>query len=198
MICESKAPNLSKLIICIVGMPGAGKSTIARGLDARGFTVVSMGDAVRAEADRRNLEPTSENLGALMLEIRKRGGAGAVADLVAPQILNAAQDTVVVDGVRSGAEIDALRRAGMVRVLLVHASVDTRFGHLSRRKRSDDPLARRSFQERDWRELGVGISAPIALADEAISNNNTSIDELNEAAYKIVSRWVRQNEAAEP
>ena len=50
-----------RLIVCLTGMPGAGKSTIAGGLRERGgHTLVNMGDAVRAEAARRGLEPTSD------------------------------------------------------------------------------------------------------------------------------------------
>ena len=39
-------------------MPGAGKSTIASGLKSKGFEIINMGDAVREEAKKRNLEPT--------------------------------------------------------------------------------------------------------------------------------------------
>ncbi len=57
------------------------------------------------------------------------------------------------------------------------------------RGRTDDPKNRENFDERDTREIGVGISTPIALADESISNNNLSIDELIENAYKIIQGW---------
>jgi len=53
-------------------MPGAGKSTIAEGLKSKGYDIVNMGNAVRAEAKKRNLESTRENLGKLMLELREK------------------------------------------------------------------------------------------------------------------------------
>ncbi len=53
-------------------MPGAGKSTIANGLKSKNFKIIKMGDSVRDEAKKRNLEPTGENLGKLMLELRKK------------------------------------------------------------------------------------------------------------------------------
>jgi len=37
-------------------MPGAGKSTIADGLKLKGYENVNMGNAVREEAKKRNLE----------------------------------------------------------------------------------------------------------------------------------------------
>ena len=86
-------------------MPGAGKSTIAEGLRARGCTVVNMGDAVRAEAERRNIEPTGDNLGRIMLELRERDGPGAVAHLIKPLVSGVRGGTVVIDGIRSDKEV---------------------------------------------------------------------------------------------
>ena len=171
-------------------MPGAGKSTIASGLKTKGYTVINMGDAVRTEAKNRNLEPTGQNLGKLMLELREKNGQGAVAELIKPQIENSESDIVVIDGVRSNAELNVLRKFGTVKLLAVHASTDTRFDFLKTRGRSDDPKSKNNFDERDNRELGVGISNSIALADESISNNNLSKDELIDTAFKIIEGWI--------
>ena len=73
---------MSKLIVCLTGMPGAGKSTIALKLKEEGYETFSLGDGVRAEAKKLNLEPTGENLGKLMLELREKNGPGAVAELL--------------------------------------------------------------------------------------------------------------------
>ena len=181
---------MPRLIVCLTGMPGAGKSTIARGLAEAGYPTVNMGDAVRAEAARRGLEPTGPNLGGLMLELRRKGGPGAVAQLVVPRIRSSASEAVIVDGVRSDAEIGVLRGVSAVKLLLVHASTDTRFGFLSCRGRPDDPDSRESFEARDAREMGVGISEPIALADESISNNELTREQLVEKAGRIVRAWL--------
>jgi dephospho-CoA kinase len=171
-------------------MPGAGKSTIAAGLQKKGYVSINMGDAVRAEAKKRNLDPTAQNLGKLMLELREKNGQGVVAGLIKDQIINSNSDVVVIDGVRSNAEIEVLKKIAPVKLLAIHASTDTRYGYLSNRKRSDDPQNRKTFDERDNREISVGISASIALADETISNNNLTIDQLIETAYKIIQKWL--------
>ncbi|MFN3653723.1 MAG: AAA family ATPase [Candidatus Nitrosotenuis sp.] len=181
---------MPKLIVCLTGMPGAGKSTIAAGLQKKGFTSINMGDAVRAEAKKRNLEPTAQNLGKLMLELREKNGQGAVAELIKDQILNSKSEVVVIDGIRSNAEIEVLKKIATVKLLSIHASTDTRFSFLSARKRSDDPQDRKMFDERDNREINVGISTSIALADETISNNNLTIDQLIETAYNIIKKWL--------
>jgi dephospho-CoA kinase len=170
-------------------MPGAGKSTIADGLKSKNFNIINMGDSVRDEAKKRNLEPTGENLGKLMLELRKNNGPGAVAELIEDKIKNSESDVIVIDGIRSNEEIQVLRKNGIVKLLSIHASTDTRYDFLSNRGRSDDPKSRNKFNERDSREIGVGISTPIALADESISNNNLTIDELIETVYKIIKGW---------
>lgn len=171
-------------------MPGAGKSTICSGLEKKGFTTINMGDAVRAEAKRRNLDPTGQNLGKLMLELREKEGQGAVAKLIEDQITNSKSDIVVIDGVRSNAEIDVLKKIAKLKLLAVHASTDTRYTFLSTRHRSDDPQNRQSFDERDNREIGVGISASIALADETLSNNNLTVNQLIDNAYQIITKWL--------
>ena len=170
-------------------MPGAGKSTIANGLKSKNFNIINMGDAVRDEAKKRNLEPTGENLGKLMLDLRKNNGPGAVAELIEDEIKNSESDVIVIDGIRSNEEIQVLRKNGTIKLLSVHASTDTRYDFLNNRGRSDDPKSRNNFNERDTREISVGISTPIALADESISNNNLTIDELIETAYTIISGW---------
>ena len=172
-------------------MPGAGKSTIANGLKTKGFEIINMGDAVRAEAKKRNLEPTGETLGKLMLELREKNGPGAVAELIQDQITNSDSNVIVIDGIRSNAEIEILQKIGIVKILSIHGSTDTRYKFLTERGRSDDPQNRDTFDKRDTREIGVGISSSIALADESISNNDLTIEELIESAFKIIQGWTK-------
>ena len=186
---SESSTNLSKLIVCLTGMPGAGKSTIANGLKEKGFEIINMGDAVRAEAEKRNLEPTSQNLGKLMLELREKNGPGAVAELIKPSIENSNSNVIVIDGIRSNDEIQVLKKSANVKLLSILASTDTRFTFLHDRGRSDDPKSREIFEERDNRELGIGVGKSIELADESISNNELTKDELIETAYQVIQSW---------
>ena len=171
-------------------MPGAGKSTIVSKLKDGGYETFSLGDGVRAEAKRHNLEPTGENLGRLMLELREKNGPGAVAELIKDSIQNSSHKIIIIDGIRSIHEINVLKQTGNLKLLAVHASSDTRFNFLSERKRSDDPLTREKFEERDHREIGIGLEEIIDLADESIENNNVTIDEMVSSAIKIFQKWV--------
>ena len=171
-------------------MPGAGKSTIAEGLKPKGYDIVNMGNAVREEAKKRNLESTNSNLGKLMLELREKNGPGAIAELIKTQIESSTANVILIDGVRSNDEIQVLRKFGNVKLLAIHASADTRFSFLQKRGRTDDPQTKDQFEERDNRELGVGISNSIALSDDTISNTGLTKDELIEAAFKIIQSWI--------
>ena len=180
-----------KTIDCITGIPGAGKSTIVNKLEELGFEKFSLGDGIRAEAKRRNIEPSGENLGKIMLEVREKNGPGAVAELIKEPIQNSIEEVIIIDGVRSIAEIDVLKKIGDVKLLAVQASSETRFNFLSSRGRSDDPKTRENFEERDNREIGVGIDKSIENADKIITNHNLTIDELVNSAKEIIENWIK-------
>jgi len=182
---------LTKLLVCLTGMPGAGKSTIAEGLKSKGYEIINLGNAVRDEAKKRNLDPTRENLGKLMLELREENGPGAIAELVQIKIESSTANVMLIDGIRSNDEIQVLRKFGTVKLLAIHASTDTRFNFLQKRGRSDDPQTKEHFEERDNRELGVGISNSIALSDFALSNIGLTKDELIKNSYEIIQRWIK-------
>jgi len=171
-------------------MPGAGKSTIAEGLKPKGYDIINMGNVVREEATKKNLEPTRSNLGKLMLELREKNGPGAIAELIKPQIESSTANVILIDGVRSNDELQVLRKLGNVKLLAIHASTDTRFDFLQKRGRVDDPQTKDHFEERDNRELGVGISNSIALSDYAISNISLTKDKLIETAFSIIQSWI--------
>lgn len=182
-----------RLIVCLTGMPGAGKSTVASFLREKGFATVTMGDAVREEAKRQGLEPSDSNLGRLMLKLREDLGQGAVAHLVLRKLeRDGNSGNVIIDGIRSIPEVEVLKKVGHVKLLAIHASQDTRFKHLVDRGRSDAPASSDEFAGRDKRELSVGISEAIALADETISNNDLTLDQLKQHAHDIIMAWLEE------
>ncbi|HXW12343.1 MAG TPA: AAA family ATPase [Nitrososphaeraceae archaeon] len=186
------------LIVALTGMPGAGKTTVANYLAQKGIPLLIMGDAVREAAQNDGLEPTSDNLAKLMLRLREQNGPEAIAHLIANKIKNMKYENkefgvVIVDGIRSMAEIQVLKRVGNVKLLAIHGSTFTRYSHIKERARSDVPSNIGEFDKRDKVEMGVGISDAIALADETISNNDISISELCDLSFHIVQKWMDEN-----
>ena len=181
-----------RLLICVTGMPGAGKSTVATLLRNYGFSLITMGDVVREQAKLHNLEMTDANLGNLMLKLREDLGPAAVAHLILKKIkqdLGIKRD-IVIDGIRSIDEVKVLKTIGSVRLLAIHASAETRYNHIKHRGRADVPLDNTDFLIRDQREIDVGISEAIAMSDEVVSNNNLTMAELQNKVLGIVRKWL--------
>lgn len=161
----------SSIVVGVAGMPGAGKATVVEVARRKGYGIVVMGDEVREETKGRNMELTPENVGKVMLLMRREEGPAAVAKRCIPKIEKLRKPVVIVDGIRSLYESDAFKKHfPKFKLLAIHTSPETRFKRLFRRKRSDDPERWETFLERDWRELHVGLGGVIASADMIIVN----------------------------
>ncbi len=176
-----------KLII-ITGMPGAGKSGIAEVFHNVGVPVIVMGDVIREETRRRGLEPNPENTRKVMLELREKGGPGAVASFCVDELKGLETDTVVIEGCRSIAEIDVFDDfADEVVIVCVHTSPKERFRRLRERNRDDAPPSWDVFRERDIREISVGLGTVIALSDIMMVNDGTLL-EFQKQSAELVKR----------
>lgn len=183
------------LIVCITGMPGAGKTTVAKALRENGFKIITMGDVVREEATRQGLEQNDINLGKLMIRLRKTLGAGAIAHLIVQKMQKEPSDLVAVDGLRSMSEVEVLQKHGTVKVLGIHAPKEARFKFLKGRARKDAPKTEDEFLNRDKRELEVGIGEAISYSDKIITNDKT-IKELQAKALEIIKQWRKEVEGS--
>lgn len=178
------------LIVAITGMPGAGKSTAAEALVAKGWKRVVMGDVVREETKRRGLVADEANTGEVMRDLRRQHGETAIAELTLRSMQQSGSEGVVVDGIRSIAEVETFRKSAKVLLVAVHASRSRRFALLKERGRSDDPLTYEMFLRRDNRELEIGIGSAIALADEVVSNEHLAPEKLSARILEVVDDWV--------
>jgi dephospho-CoA kinase len=166
--------DTDKLVIGLAGMPGSGKSIVVDVAHEMGYAIVVMGDVIRQETLKRGLELTPQNVGSVMLELRKESGNYVIAQKCVPKIEEQSSPKVLVDGLRSLFEVDIFKEHfTKFSLVTVHASPQTRFSRLSNRRRSDDPAEWKVFQERDMRELGVGLGNVIAMAEHVIVNDNS-------------------------
>jgi len=185
--------NADKLVVGLAGMPGAGKSLVVETAQQEGYAVVVMGDVIREETQKRGLALNPKNMGKVMLELRETGGNSIVAQKCIPKILQTKSRKVIVDGLRSLYEADAFKkRFPRFSLVAVHASPETRFNRLYRRRRSDDPDGWKLFRERDMRELSVGLGNAIAMAEHLIINENNKDDtkaKVRETLRKVEEKW---------
>ena len=187
-----KVTTERKILIGTAGMPGAGKDTVKRLVRKLGLPVIVMGDEVRAEAKRKGLAITPENLGEVMLQMRKEGGPAVVAKRCIPKIKALKSSVIFIDGIRSLHEVEEFKKEFPdFRILAVHASPKTRFKRLLKRGRRDDPKSWEGFIERDHRELEVGLGDVIATADYMVINEGTK-RELEANLTRLLRREVKE------
>jgi len=185
--------NTDKIVVGLAGMPGSGKSLVVKTAREQGYAVVVMGDVIREETQKLGLKPTPKNIGKVMLELREKGGNSIIADKCIPKIEQQKSGKVIVDGLRSPSEVDAFKtHFSKFSLIAVHASPETRFNRLYRRRRSDDPDGWELFHERDMRELNVGLGNAIAIAEHLIINENKRADvkiKVKETLRMIEEKW---------
>ncbi len=176
-----------KRVIAISGMPGAGKGVAAEAAKQLGLQVLVLGDVIREETERRGLDPTPKNVGDVMLQLRTEEGPAAVANRLLPKVDAIHSSTIVVEGIRSLHELAEIKSRFDVVTVAIHASPASRFQRLLSRNRSDDPKTWSVFQERDTRELEVGLGDVIALAETILCNEGT-ITELQAKFKQVISK----------
>lgn len=187
--------NADKLVVGLAGMPGSGKSLVVETAQELGYAIVGMGDVIREETAKRGLELTPQNVGKVMLQLRKAGGNSIIAQKCIPKIEEQTSTKVLVDGLRSMYEADAFKaHFAKFTLVAVHASPETRFKRLFNRRRSDDPTVWEVFHDRDMRELSVGVGNVIAMAEQIIVNDNSMEQvkaKVEETLQRIEEKWMK-------
>lgn len=183
-----------KLVLGLTGMPGSGKSLVINVAKEQGYDVIVMGDIVREETKKRNMELTRENVGKVMLALRREEGPAVIAKRCLPKITKSKNTKVIVDGIRSLDEIDEFKRnLPKFTHIGVHSGPETRFQRLFNRARTDDPKDWEDFNERDQRELSVGLGNAIAMSERMIINegpiNAVKVD-IREALETVEQDWM--------
>jgi dephospho-CoA kinase len=167
-----------KKAVIFCGMPGSGKSigaTVAKELK---IPVCVMGDVVREEVTHQQLPHSPQSLGKVMLELREQFGDAIIAERCIDKIQQFSSPHVVIDGARSEPELRAFQQAfDCVIIVAVHASPKIRFQRLQKRGRADDAFTKEVFNERDARELDIGLGRIFTQADVMLVNEG-NLEEL--------------------
>jgi dephospho-CoA kinase len=187
--------TVDKLIVGLTGMPGSGKSIVVNVAKNKGFGIIVMGNIIREETQRRGLLLTLKNIGEVMLDLRMKGGNNIIAKRCIPKIKKIPSEKVLIDGLRSLDELNLFKKHfSRFTLIAIHSSPETRYKRLNHRGRSDDPKDRKLFQERDIRELNVGLGHVIAMTDYLLINE-FSIEEIKNRSLKIFQRieekWIQ-------
>ncbi|MBO3799840.1 MAG: AAA family ATPase [Candidatus Brockarchaeota archaeon] len=173
-----------KHLILIAGMPGSGKTTVAKIMSEKGLPVVSMGDAVREEAEARGIGKSIIEMGRFMVELRRELGENAVAMLVDKKIEKIESNVIIVDGVRSLKEVEYFKSKGYsVTKVGILSPAELRYRRLSNRNRPDDSKMLEELEKRDMVEISVGVGGVIALSDVYVLNEG-SLEDLRKSTLE--------------
>lgn len=173
----------------LVGLPGSGKSEAAAVATEADIPVVTMGDVIRAECRERGLDPATEH-GTVAKALREEHGEDAIAQQSLPHIEEALtdHDTVVVDGIRSGVEVDRFEEAfgDEFTLVSIEAPYETRAERLELRGRdASGEEGGETLEQRDQRELDFGMDEAIDRADRSVENDG-SLEEFRETIRSIL------------
>lgn len=169
-----------KLILAIVGMPGAGKSEAAIYLKSKGFPFVRFGEITDEGVKALGLSLIPENERMVREKLRQELGMAAYAIKSKPKIdkLLEENDVIVVDGLYSWEEYTYLKKKYPNFILIhIYSEPQIRYKRLS--QRPIRPVSHKESRQRDIAELEMlNKGGPIAIADYLIENNSDDINEL--------------------
>lgn len=163
----------SHKIICIVGLPGVGKTDATEFFKNRGLPTISFGAAINEYIDENHLPHVEKTHKKVRLELREKHGMAAMAKLNEKKIRKTLKEhmTLVIDGLRSWQEYVYLKGAlPKVKIYLVaiYADKQLRWGRSVKRTHRNKLYG----EERDLDELiGINMAPTIAYADFLVKNN---------------------------
>lgn len=188
---------MSNRIVCIVGMPGSGKSVVADELVKNDFVFLRFGQITLDTVKERGLEQNEKSEREVREGLRKEYGMAAFAILNIPKIDELLKKSdVVVDGLYSWSEYKILKDkyGKSMFVLAVFAPPETRYERLTNRSVAGDEARRfRNFtkeeaRSRDYAEIeNLEKGGPIVMADFTIVNTGT-VDQLKEKIGEVLSQ----------
>ena len=170
-------------VLAVCGMPGSGKGEFAQVFMEAGIPVRSMGDMVREEVARRNLEVVPEIFGEVASDLRREFGEDVLAvrlTAAVDELLNT-HSLVLIDGLRGTAEYNVFKSTWGERFqsVAIHTDKDIRFERMMARGRSEDGGIA-TFEARDEREKGWGLEDLIDDADVLVENNDDLVQFQNQ------------------
>ena len=182
-----------KLIICVIGLPGAGKSLFCSVSNELGFSIINMGDQVRKEIKKQGLSDDAETLSKMMVKLRKENGRSVVAEICIPIIKKSQNKYIIIDGIRNIEEIKQFQKIGQVISILITNTTERRMNFLIERGRNDAPLDKKTFKKRDENEINIGLNQVMKMADIIIDNNELTKEEFKTKSKEILLKLIKSD-----
>jgi len=177
------------LILSIVGMPGSGKTTVAKIIKKEfGACIYSSGDVIRDEIKRRGLKYTKEN-DEKIADWFHHGRELLIVKRLIKKIKKCRSNLAVVEGLRCCRQERYLESKFKVVLISVVADSSVRYKRELERRRFKTQT-NKYLRERDIREKKLGLEKLIKKAEYRILNNSTE-EILRKRTVEIVNRIMK-------
>ena len=177
-------------IICLVGMPGSGKS-LARRIVRKKFKVhtITSGDIVRKELKKRKWELTPETDLKIHKWFHTKGREIIISERTWNRIKRYKKDVVIVDGLRSVSQVKHLEKLSGTRpiVIAITAPFKIRAERELKRRRMHGKESLAYLKNRDKQEAKDGLTQLIRKADYKIDNSGSK-KELENRLVKLIKK----------
>lgn len=177
------------MIIGLVGTSGAGKSTTAKYLKKQNFYYIELSTFLKKEAKKRGIKKiTKKLLQDIGNEFRSTYGSSILAQKAYEKIKEKRMKKAVIDGIRSPAEVEYLKKIKGFYLLGISAKPRLRYDRViaSRGKNYIGSYVNfLNIEKRDShlgnREAGLRVKECLKKASFVIENNSS----INELYYEI-------------
>lgn len=184
-----------QIIIGLVGLPGAGKTSVADYLQKKGFIRITLSDLIKEEAQKKGIKEFSrETLQDLGNKMRRQYGSGVLAQRALKKVKTNGFSKVVIDGIRNIHEINFLKSQDHFVLVGLIAPSRLRYQRLVNAKGREWTGSYPQFRRQEEREerlggetIGLRVTECLQQAIEKI-NNQDSLDHL----YSVIDRLLRK------
>ena len=178
------------MLVGLTGRNASGKTTVVQWFASRGIQTLSCSDSIRRWLSGEGIKETRESLIEGGRELRRRGGAGVLAEMLLQELSG---DDAVIDSIRTPGEVEALRARDDFVLIEVRAGADSRWQRSKERGRPGDAADRAAFVSQEAEEevaLDAAGQALVATAEMAdlILFNVGSIENLHGDLEDLIGR----------
>lgn len=147
--------NEKKTVIGITGTIASGKDVVAKILKDKGCHVISLGEIIREELNKRGLPITRKNQQDLGNELRQDYGGHILAERALKKF-QSYSTPLVINGIRNLDEIKYLKENSKFYLIGIDAPLELRWERVKKRNRDQDLLNHDKFVIDDARDRGFG------------------------------------------